>query len=64
MLDDRQQSARAQPGHEDPQEECVEKRLARDLLGYLKEYARERPGVVAVCCFGAGFVLGWKLKLW
>ena len=43
-------------------EECVEKRLARDLLGYLREYARERPSVVAACCLGVGFVLGWKLK--
>jgi hypothetical protein len=26
------------------------------------EYARENPGIVAACCFGIGFVLGWKLK--
>jgi hypothetical protein len=30
----------------------------------LKEYARERPEVVALWCFGIGFVLGWKLKPW
>jgi hypothetical protein len=29
-----------------------------------KEYARERPEVVALWSFGIGFVLGWKLKLW
>lgn len=29
-----------------------------------KRYARERPEVVALWCFGVGFVLGWKLKLW
>ncbi len=29
-----------------------------------KEYARERPEVVAVWAFGVGFVLGWKLKIW
>ena len=31
---------------------------------HFREYGRERPGVVALWCFGIGFVLGWKLKLW
>jgi hypothetical protein len=35
-----------------------------DLIDYLKEYARERPEIVALCCLGIGFVLGWKLKPW
>lgn len=35
-----------------------------DLLTYLREYARERPEVMALTCFGIGFVLGWKLKPW
>lgn len=35
-----------------------------DLLVYLREYARERPEVVALTCFGIGFILGWKLKPW
>lgn len=35
-----------------------------DLLEYFKEYTRERPEVVALWCFGIGFVLGWKLKPW
>jgi len=35
-----------------------------DLVSYLREYARERPEVVALTCFGIGFVLGWKLKPW
>ena len=35
-----------------------------DLIDYLKEYARERPEVVALCCFGIGFILGWRLKPW
>jgi hypothetical protein len=35
-----------------------------DLVIYLREYARERPEVVALTCFGVGFVLGWKLKPW
>jgi len=30
----------------------------------IKEYARERPEVVALWTFGIGFVLGWRLKPW
>jgi len=37
---------------------------ARDLIEYLKEYAREKPEVAALWCLGIGFVLGWKLKPW
>ena len=35
-----------------------------DLLGYLREYSRERPEIVALSCFAVGFILGWKLKPW
>ena len=35
-----------------------------DMYKYFQEYARERPEVVALWCFGIGFVLGWKLKPW
>jgi hypothetical protein len=35
-----------------------------DIVEYFQEYARERPEVVALWCFGIGFVLGWKLKPW
>lgn len=35
-----------------------------DLMQYLREYSRERPEVVALTCFGIGFILGWKLKPW
>lgn len=35
-----------------------------DLLDYMKEYARQKPEVAALWCFGIGFVLGWKLKPW
>jgi hypothetical protein len=34
------------------------------LMQYFKDYARERPEVLAMWCFGIGFVLGWKLKPW
>ena len=35
-----------------------------DLLQYFRDYARERPEVVAMACLGAGFILGWRLKPW
>ncbi len=37
---------------------------AMDLMDYFREYAREKPEVVALWCLGIGFVLGWKLKPW
>ncbi len=39
-------------------------RPSSDLVEYFRQYARERPEVVALWCFGIGFVLGWKLKPW
>jgi hypothetical protein len=41
-----------------------EAEVARDVVDYLKEYAREKPEVAALWCFGLGFILGWKLKPW
>lgn len=41
-----------------------EKQPANDLADYLREYAREKPDVCALWCFGIGFVIGWKLKPW
>jgi len=35
-----------------------------DFLAYAREYARERPEVVALTCFCVGFILGWRLKPW
>ena len=35
-----------------------------DLATYVVTYARKRPDVAALWCFGVGFVLGWKLKPW
>lgn len=37
---------------------------AQDLMEYLKDYARDKPEVMALWCLGVGFVLGWKLKPW
>ena len=35
-----------------------------DLIDYVREYARQKPEVAAMWCFGIGFVVGWKLKPW
>jgi hypothetical protein len=37
---------------------------SKSACEHFREYGRERPGIVALWCFGLGFVLGWKLKLW
>ncbi len=39
-------------------------RPSHDFTEYVREYAREKPEVVALWCLGIGFVLGWKLKPW
>lgn len=38
--------------------------LGRNFVGYLREYAHENPETAALWCFGIGFLLGWKLKIW
>jgi hypothetical protein len=38
--------------------------IGHDVIEYLKQYAREKPEVAALWCFGIGFILGWKLKPW
>jgi hypothetical protein len=37
---------------------------AEQALDLFKQFARERPEVVAMWAFGVGFVLGWKLRIW
>lgn len=37
---------------------------AKDFVCYVKEYARQKPDVAALWCFGIGFILGWKVKPW
>ncbi len=44
--------------------ESAELRLLNDVGQYLQNYAKERPEVAALWCFGIGFVLGWRLKPW
>ena len=43
---------------------CENLEPCSDLTEYFRQYARERPEVVALWCLGIGFVLGWKLKPW
>lgn len=43
---------------------CPIVQTPKSISEHFLEYGRERPGVVALWCFGVGFVLGWKLKLW
>jgi hypothetical protein len=42
----------------------LQKHPVDDLMTYWKAYAKERPEVCAMWCFGIGFVVGWKLKPW
>ena len=37
---------------------------SQDFVEYMRAYAREKPEVAALWCFGIGFILGWKLKPW
>ena len=46
----------------DPRTDGLE--VTRDLMCYLRTYAREKPEMAALWCLGLGFVLGWKLKPW
>ncbi|MCE9548553.1 MAG: hypothetical protein K8T25_24010 [Planctomycetia bacterium] len=43
-------------------EQAVE--ATESAVEFFKDYARERPEVVALWAFGIGFALGWKLKPW
>ena len=36
----------------------------KDMMTYFRDYAKENPEVAALTCFGIGFILGWKLKMW
>lgn len=36
----------------------------QDIVDYVREYARQKPDVAALWCFGLGIVVGWKIKPW
>ena len=35
---------------------------AQDIFAMLRDYAKDRPDVAAVWCFGLGAIVGWKLR--
>jgi hypothetical protein len=37
---------------------------ANEAVDRVKQYARDEPVTFALCAFGIGFVLGWRLKPW
>lgn len=43
---------------------AAEMQPMQDAIAYVREYARQKPDMAALWCFGIGFVLGWKLKPW
>jgi len=43
---------------------AVARQSVEDMLSQFREFAREKPDVAMLWCFGIGFVLGWKLKPW
>lgn len=36
----------------------------RDVVNYVRKYARQKPDVAALWCLGLGIVVGWKIKPW
>ena len=34
----------------------------RDLASQLRDYAKRKPDVAAMWCFGLGVIVGWKLR--
>jgi hypothetical protein len=48
----------------DPQTQRGSGTTTKTAFEHFREYGRERPEVVALWCFGIGFVVGWKLKPW
>ncbi|MEQ9409774.1 MAG: hypothetical protein RIK87_18710 [Fuerstiella sp.] len=59
------------PSHADS---AIQKRLSaernrslkptQDIVDYVRDYARQKPDVAALWCFGLGIVVGWKIKPW
>jgi len=57
-----------QPSQVRQQKAALEKEMdirpIDDAVDYLRTYARQKPEMAALWCFGIGFILGWKLKPW
>jgi len=50
--------------NQNPVRTALQEPTTKSALEHFQEYQLERPGVVALWCFGIGFVLGWKFRLW
>jgi hypothetical protein len=60
-----EQTAGSHPRQRGPDQSALQGADACDAaVAFFRDYARERPEVVALWAFGIGFVLGWKLKPW
>ena len=59
-----EQTDTTKPNTQDTQQPCETLAQCSDLVECARQFAREKPGVVALWCLGVGFVLGWKLKPW
>ncbi|MGV3485707.1 MAG: hypothetical protein ACO1RT_14920 [Planctomycetaceae bacterium] len=35
---------------------------AKDIFGLLRDYAKSKPDIAAMWCFGLGVIVGWKLR--
>ena len=51
-------------GNGNPEQVGTRPGTTQSVWEHFREYERQRPEIVALWCFGIGFVLGWKLKLW
>lgn len=56
--------ANVRSGSQDDRGENREITPIGDVINYAKAYAKEKPEMAALWCFGVGFILGWKLKPW
>lgn len=54
----------AKPSNIKKTSQSPEMALVDDLTEYFSQYAKQRPGMVALWSLGIGFVIGWKLKPW
>jgi hypothetical protein len=59
-----EQTCPTNPNTQDAQQPCETLAQCSDLVEFARQYARQKPGVVALWCLGVGFVMGWKLKPW
>ena len=64
MATSSKQQAETRPNERSAAQTGAHMQPTQDLVEYFRDYARERPEVVALWCLGIGFVLGWKLKPW